>query len=629
VAQWTPEDFRSAWRDDDAMLAEAVNHLGQKSVGDARVVPLLVELLTVEEGPEAQSGPRIVPEDERSVPNDIDILDNPSSRGDIQASDSVVRAVIEALAKNNTHAGYTALQNLLLGQLKAPLPPRELVSEVVRALASNINAESENTLFVLLSKPEEITSRLAPPESETDRGGPWRRGRGRYDELDPDWLQQEVLNEAGPATSSQFRIRLAQFLKDPNVLVETANAFEEFLVGSDPRNTAAQVILYQIPHTQERTIEQIEQTLTESSRQALRQLLGVTASTSSRGDQFDDRPARRPSGAVRPQRPSRQTSSRRDEYDDQLDLPRQTPVPTAPQTSDYFEMVQLLWKPEVVEALPVNLPAAGDDRFGNQSRVPLLLATIPLESARAKLGGLLEQRVDDGPELWTSVGLFRDELVDPALLVLTKEAYQKRSTTSRANRARTGTSRLDDTDPGRDAGDWESTIETLVRDLCAQLQSAGRGSSTTDDSAGGTPPVRMHRNANVVAELHVRWPDQLDQRWASLPIAPLDLYYVRAEEEGRPRSNLSIYTRQLSRAERHELSGGGLWLDDFNRKQRRSIDVRVTGEGGDLGLNSSARDRNSRANQSVPYVIEVLSVAIAKPDEETPTAEAPDAPARR
>ncbi len=130
-------------------------------------------------------------------------------------------------------------------------------------------------------------------------------------------------------------------------------------------------------------------------------------------------------------------------------------------------------------------------------------------------------------------------------------------------------------------------------------------------------PIRLHRGANVVAEFRLRWPAQLDKRWADLPIAPLDLYYLRIEEEGRARTLLPIYRRQLPRAEEHDISGG-LWIDAFTSRGMRSTDILITSESGDLELGTSPRDRSERSNQPAPYVIEILSVDIGADEEQTP-----------
>ena len=224
------------------------------------------------------------------------------------------------------------------------------------------------------------------------------------------------------------------------------------------------------------------------------------------------------------------------------------------------------------------------------------------------------------------MGLYGSEIVDPALLVLTKEAKRATKGSRRTSSSRRSNSQ-DEDDSFDDSGggdDWESTIETFVEDLCTQMRSAARASSSPAESGStdARPPFRLHPRANVVAQLHVRWPDQLDPKWAGVPIAPLELHYVRIEEEEqKPRTVMNLYTRQLSRADKHDLSGGGMWLDDLNRRERRSIDVRITSEdGGDLGLGSDNRTRNSggtRTTEFDPYVIEVLSVAIAPEEEKT------------
>ena len=411
--------------------------LGQKSVGNAQVVPLLVSLLAVEAPPAPKARSSDEEEDQSNASPD-DELDAPEG---IRASEDVVRAVVHALSRNNTPQSLAVLKDMLLGKQTAPLALRELVSEIVKALAEDVNHEKEAILAVLLTKPEAITARLTEAEAAGDgasrRGG---RGPGRGnavsddlggsgDDTGPLWLQELVLTEAAPATSNRFRSGMARYLQDPEVPAETAELVEQFLVQSDPRNVEAQVILYRIPHTQEQTIQQIEQSLTEGSQRALQQLLGYSSAT---GDAESDEPpaarSRRPSpnqsAAPRASRPSLRPSRREDPADDELDRDDRT-VRSAPQPTEPLEIARLLWTPELVQSLQLTLPTAEDLRASGNSRTALLLATVPLDSAREKLGSLLEQRIDDGPDPWTSAGLFGTDVVDPALLVLAKQAYQK------------------------------------------------------------------------------------------------------------------------------------------------------------------------------------------------------------
>ena len=272
MSQWTRR-ISPHWREDDNNLAQAVTALGQKSVGNAQVVPLLVSLLAVEGHPP----PRRMSDEEEDQSNASpdDELDAPEG---IRASEDIVRAVVHALSRNNTPQSLAVLKDMLFGEQTAPLALRELVSEIVKALAEDVNHEKEAILAVLLTKPEAITARLTEAEAAGDATSPRRAGPGRGnavsddlggsgDDTGPLWLQELVLTEAAQATSNRFRSGMARYLQDPEVPAETAELVEQFLVQSDPRNVEAQVILYSIPHTQEQTIQQIEQSLTEGSEQ--------------------------------------------------------------------------------------------------------------------------------------------------------------------------------------------------------------------------------------------------------------------------------------------------------------------------------------------------------------------------
>ena len=94
-------------------------------------------------------------------------------------------------------------------------------------------------------------------------------------------------------------------------------------------------------------------------------------------------------------------------------------------------------------------------------------------------------------------------------------------------------------------------------------------------------------------------------------LAPLDLYYVRIEQEETPDRLLAFYKRQVGTHDVHDLLGGGSWIDGLERDKtsamvsggapgtRVSLDVRI--------VKAAAGAADSEAQR---VVVEVLIVRI-------------------
>ncbi len=280
-------------------------------------------------------------------------------------------------------------------------------------------------------------------------------------------MQEQVISEAGPVTSSQFRTELATSLKSPDVTAETAALFENFLIEQDARNIGAQVILLENPQTEERTIQQIEQSMIDASREALGQLLGFA-------DVVADREGGEPGRFSRPaQRRASQIDgegsrpSRRRSRSDDAEQPVEEAGPV-----DSFAVARTLWKPTLVDSLKVSVRRTAGEESDEVSRTPMLLATIPLAGARTKLGELFAQQSSQGTEALTSLGLTgENQLVDPAVLVLAKQAYHGTSP-RRPNRTRRTTGQRGESDATSEDSDESPSLETLVRELCERCRGA-------------------------------------------------------------------------------------------------------------------------------------------------------------
>ncbi|MCA9187433.1 MAG: hypothetical protein KDA99_17520, partial [Planctomycetales bacterium] len=148
-------------------------------------------------------------------------------------------------------------------------------------------------------------------------------------------------------------------------------------------------------------------------------------------------------------------------------------------------------------------------------------------------------------------------------------------------------------------------------------------------------PVELHRGAEVNAQYHVRWPRDAKPRVGDAHVAPMDLHYVRIEQEQRPKTLLGFYKRQAGKARIDEQTEG-THLDGFvvNRDNglRTSIDIYIynagsnafaaggigTGmggrgfEGGGRGYDSGGRGGEAEAGANDPrdLVVEILTITL-------------------
>jgi len=172
-------------------------------------------------------------------------------------------------------------------------------------------------------------------------------------------------------------------------------------------------------------------------------------------------------------------------------------------------------------------------------------------------------------------------------------------------------------DTATDEDPWSTDIMQMGVDLCARFDAAaGRtehATADTDRPAG--LPVRLHKNANIEAEYHALWPDEATARLPGVDVAPLELHYVRIQEEQRTRLLPAHYRRQV-RGLIEVADGDGVWLNGFERLRdqgtERAVDIRISGI-----------EPGGRAGNSGPMTIEILTIEIPDPRPRPETAPQP------
>jgi len=602
--QWKiPDDFYSAAAIRDPQLALAIEAVSKRQRDKVVAARTWIRLLTPhpktesaaskpETGPTgdraaAKSGPTGAAEASGDHANIV--LPRPDHR--------VAVKLVAALARNRTPLGRAAVKKLLSGKVPLPIGRRDLLTTSIGALAEQLDPASEKILFVLATKPQRFVEMPLVTLSDVAARGNGAKGRvaGGVDEAEsapplPEWLVNEVLRAVGVRASTDFRTRLALFLKDPKVPVEIASPIEEFLAGNDPKNLRAQVVLYLNDSTSDPIQARLVEVLSRLSGEAVGHLQTL-ASTGSRPG-AENRPSAVDASTHRPKRPS-------------LNPVRPTTRSDTPSNrvrdDTSLRLAQQLWKTEAVQALQARIAAIKDL---NANTEPLyLMGTIPLEPARQAMRDLLAKHKKDGARLWSSAGLMGRQPVDPAMLVLVKTTYHGDGKKTR-RRPRHGRRTRRDPGAGQEASNdpWSTETEQFVAQLCEQFHAAASGAVELSEEEKKSLPVRLYRGAHITARLHLRWPEQVPGQLAELGIGPLELQYIRTEGKHRLRLVRSHYERQVRGGDK-SLQGDVLWIDGLRKIPAkgvaRSVDVRIAGV-----------SQSGQPGEEVPLVVEILTIEI-------------------
>lgn len=250
---------------------------------------------------------------------------------------------------------------------------------------------------------------------------------------------------------------------------------------------------------------------------------------------------------------------------------------------------------------------------GVDSRLPLLLGTIPTVPARNAVSEVFSQYEGQGPNALFDMGMFSTTTLDPVAVVLGKRVYHRQGRET-GNAGGKGP-----------ADDWSIRMEPYVADLCQRFELAARKAPSDEGKAasGKRFPVRLHDRGKTVARYDLFWPEDVEKSWKRYDIAPLEIHFIRLEEEGIANQMVYHY-RHHNRDARETKINGGVWFDSFDSKSQMSVDVRVTTPDGGLGVPVGKENKNSGQRTTTQrggrrstqrgtrkkLVVEILTVAI-------------------
>jgi hypothetical protein len=508
-----------------------------------------------------------------ATPVDPD-ADVPLAVNSARAFPALTPLVLEALASNRSTIAEQSLSKALLGKVQADVDPRVLLSHALTALAKHSCAEHNRMLVRVVESPEKF------------------RAAGY-----PDHTAQVVFDDAVRAAklsaSSDLRAQLAALAATGSVAPERSRELQRLVAGPEIENLQAGLILYRASLGDPAARSAYERRVQLESARALDSLLKMPSATVGTSQPVslkrrdDDRPASADAAA--------------------LSIARQ------------------LWTPACGEAIARRLSANED--LGKDRDIALCAMNLPIDAVRAELFRSLERRWQEGRARVTGGAANHDlqAIRDPAMLIVLKSLPRfeedakankrsRRSRNTRANasaavqakaaerKARFELTRLSaelaidfnrrfhaaaQATPFSPAslsniagGQGADEVAAERSASSARLTDFGEGSDLDLEGAGGderelTPvvpsgklvrgvPFPLHKDAEVRAEYHLEWPQELADKLPGVPISPLTVHYVRVEAKARFSALHGYYRRQLENAVSRVLERGR-WLDDLNR----------------------------------------------------------------
>ncbi len=596
VAAWTHEDMRSAKRDRDVRLLQAVFFLGTPGEKAEENAKLLVELLRVDTI--AAAAPAAVgnPDDEEYVPPPV----SPSGVVVRELIPGLARAIASALATNKSPTARRAVKEILLGKLTSDSDDRQFTITTIKAMVDNPDAEYEAMLAAVLTNPERLRESGAPG-------------------LSAETLQQETVNLLRGTASAEMRAKAAMHLTKPSVPPGHAERLLPLVSDPTPRGVAAQSILAVSPDYDLQNRLSFQRNLTRYAKQVADGLMGV---------------------------PDRLLTG-----DDEEGVQSAAQLTQARQEENY-RLAEQLWSQRFVEALAARV--GGLNGLIDDADLLTIATSIPSDPVRAALYKQLQANWQEGEALSRAPQFSAALLRDPGMLAVYKSLPREDSTTARGKRpANENSPAAQKAARERKAKQaWMSSSATLVTALCRRFEAAaaisrGRGGATRstspgtlksaddfdkliDEQSGGKStadgsdgagrgrgtslrmPFSLPEGSRILATHHVLWPEDLDGR-TTAHASPLVIHYARITLEGQGAKTIGFFENQLKKAEQHPLENGR-WIDSLTQPspgKLRSVDVLVTRAHAFDADGAPLTASRSQANEKL--FIDILWIEIADP----------------
>ena len=516
-SDWKPDDFRTARKEGDARLAEAVIYLGETKKGDTATAELLIELLTPpkeEEQPETTAP--------RQRPAGLGPGGLRGRLGGARPGGGLVESIIDALAQNASPPAQKALEQLVAGKLETEADDAPLLALAAIARNARDVQAFEELLYTALVAPEKLRPTEDDAEEQQDDA------EEQQDVVSADQLQQEALGLMPSISSARLRTHLAQFVVDASTAQDGGAQFIDLLIEPLVDNLDAQVVLYLGENVDPAVKAELHEAFIGYSSEALDRLLGVppgSGATPGRTRGGLGGLARRTNRPVPPVagRPQRALADRMQGAQRQLrgrlgtNLPQgaggrfagstavtgsaERPVSIAEALENDplmpYQVAKRLWNPQFVSALVAQ--AGQIEGFEDGLDVMRFAWTVPADDVRIAQRELLREHWEEGTEYLRLSGSFGREIRDPGLLLVTKSAPRREDPARRQAASNRNTTRRTGRSPGqnrrRELSDedlakiqWMEACEEFIRELNERFYAAAQsqGSAAEGEAVGAS-----------------------------------------------------------------------------------------------------------------------------------------------
>ncbi|NLF08966.1 MAG: hypothetical protein GX594_13445 [Pirellulaceae bacterium] len=630
-ADWKPEHYFRARRENHPKLPEAVAYLGRTFVGSTPTAEGLTNLLKpLPPEPEAKppdpaepAAPGVVqpPGLELAPPHmpEVPGIPAPMPHNGMQPYGSgnmagLVEAIITALGNNGTETARNTIEQVLAGTFQTD-DDKVAVEAALKALLDHPCKENDALMLRALTKPDA----LRPIE----RQGPWP----------PKDLQAKAFELTKQSASCGLRTALAAALVELNVRLDASDQMHEFLLSLSPLNCEAQLLLYQKTQLSPEIKTKLEEQFLDYSALAMARLLDIP-------DQPDQN---YPGGMGEPRLAPDQAhggliggfelpGGRLDAPGLNLGSPEGKDAKNSDKSSSERELARRialgLWSKQFLALLEPRLTPSALDSLEKQPKLILLASTIPHDSTRFALNRLFRKHWAQGPKSLETAGLDTKVATDPGLLTVVKMLPRRDHTATRAAAARatrpvTGGGKLieDARKKQETEQEWCDFSYKMVVAWCKRFHAAAQARQKAAEAAntGSETPLKLpdgfaiSPNARVVASYHLVWPDAAPAGIAELDPGLLDVYYVRVEEMNTPRKATAFYSRQADlRSSDARTKDKITWLDNVRigseKGRRRSLDVLITPP------ESYVPPEKIKDETDTDLVVEILVVEIKDPN---------------
>ena len=233
-ADWKPEDYLAAHRENDRALIRAVGYLGSQHPDKQLAAEVLVKLLEMSS---EQAGA--------------------ARRKGRNGNAAIISAVIAALVANDTPTAWKAIERLALGEQAAGAGDA-VVLEAIEALMKRQSRDSEDVVFRVAKSVAESV-----PEEETAEKAKTR---------------QSILKLVESSASEFLRVRLADYLVSPRTPRHAFEAIWSCLQKPCVENIMPQAIVYQGGRFGDGDNKEIEERLAVVAAGVLWRLSGMSDS---------------------------------------------------------------------------------------------------------------------------------------------------------------------------------------------------------------------------------------------------------------------------------------------------------------------------------------------------------------